>query len=421
MAQRLGIIADDFTGATDIAGFMVENGWRVTQLIGHGPAQVSEDVDVVVISLKSRSCAVAQAVADSLAALQQLKALNCGRFFFKYCSTFDSTAEGNIGPVTDALLEALGERFTVICPALPVNSRTVCHGNLFVNGVPLNESGMKAHPVTPMKDANLQRLMTRQAKGKVGLVDYNAVLAGATVVKNKLNELQADGVNYAVIDTLTTVDLTVLGEAVSELKLVTGGSGLGAGLAQFATGGKGAAGAREQGAPVSGGRAVVLSGSCSEVTNAQVAAYKNQAPHQLVDAARCIDMPEAYAAELADWVFAQPATPAPMLYATQPAAELARIQANYGAACASEAIEGTFATVAARLTGKNFNKFIVAGGETSGIVTQALGVSGFNIGPQIAPGVPWVRALDKPLSLALKSGNFGDEQFFAKAQEFYLD
>ncbi|WP_375056851.1 3-oxo-tetronate kinase [Zobellella sp. DQSA1] len=421
MTQRLGVIADDFTGATDIAGFMVENGWRVTQLIGHGPAEIPADVDAVVISLKSRSCAVEQAVADSLAALERLKVLGCDRFFFKYCSTFDSTAEGNIGPVTDALLAALGESFTVICPALPVNGRTVCHGNLFVNGVPLNESGMKDHPVTPMTDANLQRLMAAQAKGRLGLADYHSVLAGPAAVKARLAELKAEGVNYAVLDTLTMADLPVLGEAVSELVLVTGGSGLGAGLARFATGGQGAAQARELGAPVAGGRTVVLSGSCSLMTNAQVAAYKHRAPHRRVEVARCIEAPAAYAAELADWVEAQAATPAPMLYATQPAAALSRIQAEYGAARASEAVEGVFAAVAARLAGQDFSQFIVAGGETSGVVTQALAVTGFHIGPQIAPGVPWVRALDKPLSLALKSGNFGDEHFFGNAQELYHD
>lgn len=421
MTQRLGVIADDFTGATDIAGFMVENGWRVTQLIGHGPAEVPADVDAVVISLKSRSCAVEQAVADSLAALARLKELGCDRFFFKYCSTFDSTAEGNIGPVTDALLAALGETFTVICPALPVNGRTVCHGNLFVNGVPLDESGMKDHPVTPMRDANLQRLMAAQARGQVGLVDYHAVLAGPAAVHARLEALKAAGVNYAVLDTLTMADLPVLGEAVSELKLVTGGSGLGAGLARVATGGQGVALARELGVPVAGGRAVVLSGSCSQMTNAQVATYKQRAPHRLVEVARCIEAPAAYAAELADWVTAQDSAPAPMLYATQPAAELSRIQAQYGAARASEAVEGVFAAVAARLAGEGFGKFIVAGGETSGIVTQALAVTGFHIGPQIAPGVPWVRALDKPLSLALKSGNFGDEHFFSNAQEFFHD
>ncbi|OIN05551.1 3-oxo-tetronate kinase [Oceanisphaera psychrotolerans] len=421
MAHRLGVIADDFTGATDIAGFMVANGWRVTQLIGHGPAEVPAEVDAVVISLKSRSCPVEQAVADSLAALERLQELGCDRFFFKYCSTFDSTAEGNIGPVTDALLTALDQDFTVICPALPVNGRTVCHGNLFVNGVLLNESGMKDHPVTPMRDASLPRLMAAQANGKVGLVDYQAVLAGAGAVKAKLAELQADGINYAVLDTLTMADLPVLGEAVSELTLVTGGSGLGAGLARHATGGEGAALARELGAPDAAGRAVVLSGSCSQMTNAQVAAYRQQAPHRMVEVESCLSDPEACAIELADWVAAQPASPAPMLYATQPADALARIQAEYGAVRASEAVEGVFARIAARLAEQGFSKFIVAGGETSGIVTQSLAVSGFHIGPQIAPGVPWVRALDKPLSLALKSGNFGDEQFFAKAQEFYHD
>jgi len=415
--MRLGIIADDFTGATDIAGFLVANGLRTIQLNGVPEADLQVDADAVVISLKSRSCPPEEAVRQSLAALDWLRARGCPQFFFKYCSTFDSTPRGNIGPVTDALLDALGEDFTVICPVLPVNGRTIYNGYLFVNGVPLHESGMRHHPVTPMTDSNIMRVMEAQSRGKAGNVPSSVMDQGVEAVRAALAALKAQGMRYAVLDALNDAHLAVMGAAVADMKLVTGGSGLADGMARAWTDLRGdAAAAAAAGKPVKG-RAVVLSGSCSQMTNAQVAAYREAAPALAVDVARCLS-DSAYPAELAEWVKANAGGPlAPLLYATMPPEALKEVQARFGAAEASEAVERCFGEVARRLAEAGFEQFIVAGGETSGVVTQSLGITGFHIGPQIAPGVPWVRAVGRPLSLALKSGNFGAERFFFDAQE----
>jgi uncharacterized protein YgbK (DUF1537 family) len=414
--MRLGVIADDFTGATDIAGFLVANGLRTVQLNGVPPADLQVEVDAVVISLKTRSCAVDEAISQSLASLEWLRAHGCPQFFFKYCSTFDSTPRGNIGPVTDALLAALGEDFTVICPALPVNGRTIYNGYLFVNGVLLEESGMRHHPVTPMTDSNLMRLMDAQSQGKSGNVPSSVMDQGPDAVRAALVRLKAEGCRYAVLDALHDAHLVVMGQAVADMKLVTGGSGLADGMARAWSMDGDAAAAAAEGRPAKG-RAVILSGSCSQMTNAQVAAYRGAAPALAVSVERCLSEP-GYAEELAAWAQAQPADgPAPLVYATTEPAKLKELQARFGAAEASEAVERTFGALAQRLEAAGFDQFIVAGGETSGVVTQSLGITGFHIGPQIAPGVPWVRAVGKPLSLALKSGNFGQERFFFQAQD----
>ncbi|MTH64143.1 hypothetical protein GL284_07665 [Paracoccus sp. DK608] len=412
--MKLGVIADDFTGATDIAGFLVMNGLTTVQLNGVPGGTEKVSADAVVISLKSRSCLAAQAVKDSLASLDWLRAQDCGQVFFKYCSTFDSTAQGNIGPVTDALMAALDTDFTVICPALPVNGRTIYQGYLFVNGVPLNESGMRDHPVTPMRDANLMRLIQMQAQGRAGNVPAQVLDKGVDAVRAALADLKATGVRYAVLDALSDAHLETMGRAVADMALVTGGSGLADGMARAWAVPDRRAAAEAKGQPGKG-RAVVLSGSCSQMTNAQVAAYKAKAPALRVAVDRAISDPD-YPTELADWVMAQPVGLAPMLYATADPARLKAAQDRFGAARASAAIEQLFGAVAALLEAAGFDQFIVAGGETSGIVTQSLGITGFHIGPQIAPGVPWVRATSKPVSLALKSGNFGSERFFFDAQ-----
>ena len=417
--MKLGVIADDFTGATDIAGFLVENGLSTLQL--SGVPQHDGDlprVDAVVISLKSRSCPAGEAVRDSLAALAWFQARGCPRIYQKYCSTFDSTAAGNIGPVTDALLAALGQDFTLICPALPVNGRTVYQGNLFVGALPLAESGMRHHPITPMQDSNLLRLMEGQGSGRAGLVPFATIDKGAAAIAGAFEQLAEDGVRYAVVDTLTEQHLLDIATAALHLPLVTGGSGLAIGLARQLGSGD-LQGAREAGWP-RGSRAVVLSGSCSEMTNRQVARYRQHAPALALDVARCLEDAD-YPAELAQWVLAQPLTPAPLVYATTSPGELARIQESHGQQAASDAVEHCFARLAQLLQGAGVDGFIIAGGETSSRITQALGVKAFHIGPQIAPGVPWVRAIDAPLSLALKSGNFGDEDFFDKAQEYFHD
>ncbi|MGL5525081.1 MAG: 3-oxo-tetronate kinase [Aeromonas veronii] len=416
--MKLGVIADDFTGATDIAGFLVENGLSTLQLSGVPEHADFPATDAVVISLKSRSCPSDEAIRDSLAALAWLKARGCTRIYQKYCSTFDSTAEGNIGPVTDALLAALGSDFTLICPSLPVNGRTVYQGNLFVGNLPLAESGMRHHPLTPMTDSNLLRLMEGQSRGRAGLVPFTQIDKGPQAIADAYQRLQAEGVNYAVVDTLCEQHLLDIAVASLALPLVTGGSGLAIGLARLLGNGD-LNGAREAGWP-SGSRAVVISGSCSEMTNRQVAHYRQHAASLALDVEACLTNP-GYPTELAHWVLAQPASPAPLVYATTSPSELARIQASHGQQAASEAVEHCFGQLAQLLCEAGVDRFIIAGGETSSRVTQTLGIQAFHIGPQIAPGVPWVRAIDAPLSLALKSGNFGDEAFFTKAQEFFHD
>ncbi|MGO4743692.1 3-oxo-tetronate kinase [Serratia quinivorans] len=418
----LGVIADDFTGATDIASFLVENGLSTVQLNGVPQENIPVEAQAVVISLKSRSCEPSQAVEQSLQALAWLQRQGCRQFYFKYCSTFDSTALGNIGPVTDALLDALGESQTVISPALPVNGRTVYQGYLFVLDQLLSESGMRHHPVTPMTDSNLLRLMEAQAQGRCGLVTAAEMDRGAEAVAEKLQLLAQQGVRYAVLDTLNEQHLLTQGEALKNTKLVTGGSGLAIGLArQWAQPGQGSP--QGAGAP-QGEKAVVLSGSCSVMTNRQVAHYRRQAAAKAIDVARCLSESDraAYIIELADWVQQQANAPlAPLLYATAEPEILQQVQQQYGMAAASQAVESLFAGVVKQLRQHGFSRFIVAGGETSGVVTQALGIRGFHIGPSISPGVPWVRAIEQPISLALKSGNFGDENFFARAQtEFPL-
>ncbi len=416
----LGVIADDFTGATDIAGFLVENGMRTVQLNGVPSAEIDVDADAVVISLKSRSCPVEQAVSQSLEALAWLKAQGCQQFYFKYCSTFDSTAKGNIGPVTDALLDALEQDFTLVCPALPVNGRTVFNGHLFVLGEPLNESGMRHHPVTPMTDSSLIRLMNAQSRGEAGLVNYQVIEQGAAAVVEEFAKLRAQGRRYAVVDAFNANHLSILGAASQSLILVTGGSGLAAGIAQnWADHLADQSAAKTAGLPTKA-KSVVLSGSCSLMTNQQVAVYRDQAPSFLVEVEACLE-DQSYVDHVFAWVMNNIDSDwAPMIYATQPAEQLHKIQAKYGAQVSSEAVEAFFSRLAHQLKEAGVNNFIVAGGETSGTVTQSLGVQGFHIGPQIAPGVPWVKSVDGSLCLALKSGNFGDEHFFAKAQEFYL-
>ena len=415
--MRLGVIADDFTGATDIASFLVQNGLTTIQFNGIPDSEETTEAQAIVVSLKSRSCPADQAVAQSLAALAWLQTQGCERFYFKYCSTFDSTAQGNIGPVTDALLQALGETQTVICPALPVNGRTVYQGYLFVGDQLLSDSGMRHHPVTPMHDSNLLRLMTAQATGKAGLISAAQVDQGAESVRQALDQLAEQGVNYVVIDTLNEQHLLTQGEALCDRRLVTGGSGLAIGLArQWATAGADAAAAEQAGRP-QGDRTVVISGSCSQMTNLQVAAYRQLAPAQEVQIERCLQDADGYAQQLCDWVEANSHQAlAPLLFATADAQQLQAIQQQHGARRSSEAVEQLFAAVTRELKRRGWQRFIVAGGETSGVVAQSLGVTAFHIGPTISPGVPWVRDIHQPLSLALKSGNFGDEHFFRRAQ-----
>jgi len=416
----LGVIADDFTGGTDIAGFLVENGMRTIQLNGTPSSIDPIDADAVVISLKSRTCPVEEATSDSVNALRWFKTMGCRQYYFKYCSTFDSTSVGNIGPVTDALLNELDENFTIVCPALPVNGRTVFNGHLFVLGELLSDSGMRYHPVNPMKDSSLIRLMDQQSAGETGLVSYFTIEQGAEQVVEVYRTLSNEGKRYAVVDAFRSEHLEVLGESVRNMTLVTGGSGLAIGIARnWAAQLSDQTAAQEAGHPEPG-KTIILSGSCSQMTNLQVRNYSDTAPHFAIHVDSCLH-DQNYSDQVCDWVMQnQGGDQAPIVYATADTEKLKEIQTKFGAEESSQAVEHLFSKLAAALKGRGVKNFIVAGGETSGTITQSLEVSGFHIGPQIAPGVPWVKSLDGELSLALKSGNFGDPHFFTTAQEFLV-
>lgn len=414
----LGVIADDFTGASDIASFLVENGLSTVQMNGMPKRPLQSAVDAIVISLKSRSNPVDEAVRQSLAALKWLQENGCTQFYFKYCSTFDSTEKGNIGPVTDALLDALDAEFTVITPALPINGRTIFNGYLFVGQTLLNESGMQHHPITPMKEANLVRLMDAQAHGKTGLVGYADVIQGSKHVKCCFEQLKQQGYRYAVVDAVDNAQLAILAEAIDDFKLVTGGSGLAAYMAAYKSRDKQSHG--KTALLPTQDSCVILSGSCSVMTNKQVNAYKQQGAHKFLDVEQSLHNPN-YVNELYQWTIEHLDQPyAPMIYATVPPQTLQAIQQQFGGEKASHAIENTFAQLAKKLKQYGIKNFITAGGETSSIVVQELGFDGFHIGKQIAPGVPWLKALDEDIFLALKSGNFGNESFFTHAQEMLL-
>lgn len=420
--MKIGVIADDFTGATDIASFLVLNGLSTVQLCEVSDDIAAPDVDAVVISHKSRSCPAEEAVAQTKRSLEWLRKNKCQQVYFKYCSTFDSCAKGNIGPVADMLMKELGTDFTIFQPALPVNARTVYKGYLFVGDVLLSESGMRNHPITPMTDSFLPRLVEMQSAGKCGVIDVYTVRKGPEAVKAAIQDLKARGYKYAVLDAVGEEDLIIEGEAVKDMPLVTGGSGLAIGLARAVREkGSDAASAMKLGYP-QGKKAVVFSGSCSVMTNKQVAYYAKIAAEKKVD----VDIlmggdakkRDAYVDEILDFIKAHLDDPyAPLVYATSDPDTLHQIQQKYGVQASSSCIENFFAGLSVKVKDLGVERFIIAGGETSSIVTKALSVAGFYIGAPIAPGVPWVRSINNSFSLTLKSGNFGKEDFFEKAQK----
>ncbi|MET3893283.1 uncharacterized protein YgbK (DUF1537 family) [Bosea sp. OAE506] len=414
----LGVIADDMTGATDVALMLNRSGMRTVQTIGvPSPGQALPDADAVVVALKSRTNPVAEAVADSLAACEALLAAGARQILFKYCSTFDSTAQGNIGPVAGALAQRLGAGLAIVCPAFPANGRSIYQGYLFVGAVPLHESSMKDHPLTPMRDSSLIRLMGAQTSGAVGLVDYATVLSGAGAVKARFAALADQGMRYVVTDALTNADLMVLGEAAADHKLLTGGSGIAMGLPQnFRR--AGLLPEREIAASLAApqGRAGIISGSCSTATRGQIAkAIEAGYPALKVDPMALVSGAQD-AAKLADWALAQAADTPFLLYSSDDPAEVATIQEKLGRETAGETVEHAFAQTAALLAEGGVSRLLVAGGETSGAVVQELGIGLLEIGPEIDPGVPWTRvAQGRDMVIALKSGNFGAPDFFLKA------
>jgi uncharacterized protein YgbK (DUF1537 family) len=412
----LGCIADDFTGATDLANMLVRGGMRTVQSIGIPSAEslAELDADAIVIALKSRTTPAAEAVEESLAALQWLRDRGCEQIFFKYCSTFDSTAKGNIGQVSEALLKALNSDFTLACPAFPENGRTIFRGHLFVQDQLLNECGMQNHPLTPMTDANLVRVLQSQTGKKVGLLRYDSVAKGVEGVRERIAELRADGVTMAIADALSDADLYTLGEACADLPLLTGGSGLALGLpGNFRKAGKLRDVDAAQLEHVNGGE-VVLAGSASVATNGQVAAWLEAGrPALRIDPLALADGRPVVEDALA---FARNAGQTVLIYATSSPEEVKAVQQKLGVERAGAMVEDALGKIARGLLNAGVKRFVVAGGETSGAVVQALGVSLLKIGAQIDPGVPaTISSGDQPLALALKSGNFGGRDFFDKA------
>jgi 3-dehydrotetronate 4-kinase len=419
MSLLLGCIADDFTGATDLASMLVRHGMATVQLIGAPAADVDPgDARAVVVALKSRTTPAAEAVEQSLAALAWLRARSARQILFKYCSTFDSTDQGNIGPVSEALLEALGADFTIACPALPENGRSLYMGHLFVGERLLSDTHMRHHPLTPMTDSNLVAVLGRQSAAPVGLVPYPVVERGPEAIRERFTELRRAGVRQAIADATSDRHLLDLGTAAADLALVTGGSGIAMGLpANFRRAGLLAEGSEADRLPPVGGHAAVLAGSCSAATLEQIERFAASGPVLSLDPLALVRDGAEVERAIA-WVESRLGE-APLLIASSaPPAEVARVQEAVGRERAGAAIEAAMATIARALVERGVRRLVVAGGETAGAVVAALGVRGLRIGPPIDPGVPWTVSLDAPhLALALKSGNFGAPDFFRKAFE----
>jgi uncharacterized protein YgbK (DUF1537 family) len=413
----LGCIADDFTGATDLANMLVRGGMRTVQTIGIPEAGARIDADAIVVALKSRTIPADDAVRQSLDALAWLRAQGCRQFFFKYCSTFDSTDRGNIGPVADALLDALKDDFTIACPAFPENGRTIFRGNLFVGDVLLNESGMENHPLTPMTDPNLVRVLQRQTKSKVGLIRYDTIAKGADAIRARIDELKKDSVRLAIADAVSDADLHTLGAACRDLALITGGSGIALGLPEnFRAANLLAHAEHAADLPKIEGKSVVLAGSASKATNAQVAHWRESKPAFRVDPL-ALSRGEPVVQNAVE--FARKHDEPALIYATSSPDEVKAVQKELGVEKAGQLVEDALASIARQLRDDGVRKFVVAGGETSGAVVQALDVRSLRIGPQIDPGVPATQSIganaEESLALALKSGNFGATDFFEKA------
>ena len=422
---KLGCIADDFTGATDLANNLVRAGMRVVQAIGVPAQSLATDADAVVVALKSRTLPRDEAIAQSLAALRWLQAQGAQQIYFKYCSTFDSTAEGNIGPVTEALMDALahlpGGDFTIATPAFPDNQRTVFKGHLFVGDALLHESGMQNHPLTPMSDANLVRVLQAQCRRQVGLIDYQVVAQGVAAIRARIGQLRAQGVGLAIVDAISNADLLRLGPALRGMPLVTAASGVAIGLPQnFGIEPSITASAL----PAATGLQAVLSGSCSLATNRQVLAFIQTGrpalgidPLQIAqDEAAGVDG----AAQALAWAEPLLSQGPVLIYSTADSAAIKVVQGRLGVQAAGALVERTLAAIARGLVARGVRQLVLAGGETAGACVQALNITQMKIGPQIDPGVPWCHAQTDAapgagLHLTLKSGNFGSDNFFSKA------
>lgn len=420
MSQKrvlLGAVADDFTGATDLAALMARAGLSVSLRIGVPEPGTASDADCEVVALKIRTEPVDEAVAEALKALAWLQAIGAGTFFWKYCSTFDSTAKGNIGPVAEAIMQQLGCDQTVYCPSFPENGRTVFQGHMFVGEELLSDSPMRAHPLTPMTDSNLLRLLKPQVTKPVGLVNRRTLTGGVAAVQSRLAQLDADGVSHIVLDAINDEDLSILGPAIASMKFVTGGSAITLPLVRALSGTDHDDRAALE-TPNTTDAPLVLSGSCSAMTQKQVARFANGHPSLKLDPLELAL--ESDALEKAkNWLKSQPVSAPKLVYATADPDAVKQAQSTLGRDRAGQVVEDALAELAQFALQIGHRRFVVAGGESSGAVTKALSVKQLKIGQEIAPGVPWTYARSGAfdIALALKSGNFGDENFFQHALE----
>jgi uncharacterized protein YgbK (DUF1537 family) len=422
VSLKLGCIADDYTGASDLANTLTRAGLRTVQTIGVPSDDLAlPEVDTVVVSLKSRSIEASIAVERSRAAEKWLRSRGASHVLFKVCSTFDSTDKGNIGPVMDALRADSADRIVLVTPAFPETGRTVYQGNLFVGAVPLNESPLKDHPLNPMHDSNLVRVLARQSRTKIGLVDLATVTRGPEAVRAKLADLADKGVGAAVIDAVFDLDLETIGAVAVEHKVSVGASGMGLGLARTLAGGAPIA-ADAAFEPV-GGPAACLAGSCSQATLGQIANAEKIMPVLHLDPDKVVRGEDEARRALA-WARERLGSGPVLIASSATPDEVAALQARHGRDVAGHAIEQAMADIAEGLVQSGVHRLVVAGGETSGAVVDRLKIPGFLVGAEIAAGVPVLRAVgaeegakEIAMSLALKSGNFGGPQFFSDALE----
>ncbi len=411
----MGCIADDFTGATDLAGLLARSGASVNLRIGIPDTSPVDTADFEVIALKCRTSPVEEAVTECKTALAWLQKTGAERFFWKYCSTFDSTAEGNIGPVAEALMAELGTSQTFYCPAFPENGRSIFMGHLFVGEQLLSESPMKDHPLTPMRQSSLVALLEPQVSKPVGLANRLVVEQGADALRARMASLHDENVAHVVIDAVSNDDLQVIGEVCADMALGTGGSAVAMPLPDIFRK-KGLLGPPSASAEtaVPHGGSIVLSGSCSAMTQAQVAAY---APEVMAFKLDPLDLADNGASLAKEWLLSQKSKASILIYATAEPAKVKQAQEKLGVARAGALVEEALAELAQVALKAGIRRFVVAGGETSGAVTKALGVDKLTIGQEIAPGVPWTftKSDGHDIALTLKSGNFGAETFFADA------
>ncbi len=416
----LGCIADDFTGASDLANTLCREGMRATLYIDIPQGDIDTDgesaTEVAIIALKSRSIDATDAVQQSLAALRWLQDQGAQQFLFKYCSTFDSTPTGNIGPVAEALAAELDTKGVVVCPAFPTTGRTVYQGHLFVADTLLNESGLQNHPLNPMTDADIRRWLSLQVSSEVGHIAQAIVSDSSNAIAGSLKTAASNDQTLVVVDATADVDLRTIGTACADAKLITGGSGIALGLPEnFRI--RGLLSDEGQSFKPQKGPAIIIAGSCSEATRQQIAAY-NDGPRIVVDV-------EALMADELTPAHIVKSLPddntVALVYSSGAPDEVKALQKKYGVETVANKVESFFSSFARQLLDNGYKRFVIAGGETSGAVVSTLNIEAFDIGPEIDPGVPTLSTIAEgttggnSIAMALKSGNFGAEDFFAKA------